>query len=289
MRNEKAKELKDGLAKLIEALAMDTDEARQSTLFTSYLRACGMFHNYSWHNCALIWSQKPEASRVAGFQTWKKLGRYVVAGSKGIAIFAPMTFKDKSTTAAGTEQELTSSTSTRVWFRVVYVFDISQTGGEPLAELPTECTGNGGESLCERLLDFAAEKGITVETRTIDGSAKGYASEKGTRITLSNSLTASDRAAVLIHEISHCLLHFGESKPNLKQRELEAEATSFVVASHFGLNPESKFYLASYGVKASDLLESLPVIQQTAAQIISVCATNNQQQTVAGVEMAAAA
>jgi antirestriction protein ArdC len=279
MQSEKAKELKDGLAKLIEALATDTDEPRQSTLFTSYLRACGMFHNYSWHNCALIWSQKPEASRVAGFQTWKKLGRYVVAGSKGIAIFAPMTFKEKGVAQDGTEQE-----STRVWFRVVYVFDVSQTRGEALAELPTECTGDGGESLTERLLAYAAEKGIAVETRTIEGSAKGYASDKGRRINLSDCLTASDRAAVLIHEISHCLLHFGESKPNLKQRELEAEATSFVVASHFGLNPESKFYLASYGVKASDLLESLPVIQQTAAQIISACATS--QQTVA-LEMAA--
>jgi hypothetical protein len=280
MQNEKAKELKDSLSKLIEALAMDTDEARQSTLFTSYLRACGLFHNYSWHNCALIWSQKPEASRVAGFQAWKKLGRYVVAGSKGIAIFAPMTFKEKGAAEDG-EQE-----STRVWFRVVYVFDVSQTGGESLPELPTECTGAGGESLTECLLAYAAERGIAVETRTIEGSAKGYASENCKRITLSNSLTASDRAAVLIHEISHCLLHFGESKPNLKQRELEAEATSFVVASHFGLNPESKFYLASYGVKASDLLESLPVIQHTAAQIISACATNNQQATGV-VEMAA--
>ena len=154
MQNQKAQGLKDGLVKLIEALAADTDEARQSTLFTSYLRACGMFHNYSWHNCALIWSQKPEASRVAGFQTWKKLGRYVVAGSKGIAIFAPMAFKDKSTGKDGSEQE-----STRVWFRVVYVFDISQTRGEALAELPTECTGDGGESLTERLLAYAAEKG----------------------------------------------------------------------------------------------------------------------------------
>ena len=234
-----------------------------------------MFHNYSWHNCALIWSQKPEASRVAGFRTWKKLGWYVIAGSKGIAIFAPMTFKEKGAAADGTEQE-----STRVWFRVVYVFDISQTGGESLPELPTECTGAGGERLTERLPAYAAEKGISVETRTIEGSAKGYASEKGKRITLAHSLTASDRAAVLIHEISHCLLHFGESKPNLKQRELEAEATSFVVASHFGLNPESKFYLASYGVKASDLLESLPAIQQTAAQIISACATNQQTEAV---------
>jgi hypothetical protein len=154
MQNEKAQGLKDGLVKLIEALATDTDEARQSTLFTSYLRAVGMFHNYSWHNCALIWSQRPDASRVAGFQTWKKLGRYVVAGSKGIAIFAPMTFKDKSPAQDGTEQE-----SMRVWFRVVYVFDVSQTRGEALAELPTECTGEGGRESYRTIASLRCRKG----------------------------------------------------------------------------------------------------------------------------------
>ncbi len=284
MQTDKAHELKDRLAKLIAALASDTDQVRQSELFTAYLRMCGAFHSYSWHNCGLIFSQRPDATRVAGFQTWKKLGRHVVAGSKGIAIFAPMTFKEKTGTEDGSEQE-----STRVWFRVVYVFDISQTAGEPLPHLPTECTGHGGESLRQRLLAYAAGKGITVETLSINGTAKGYASQKGTRITLSDALTAADRAAVLIYELSHCLLHFGQTKPNLKQRELEAEATSFVVASHFGLNPESRFYLASYGVRASDLLEALPVIQQTAAQIIFACETNQQSSEVAAVELAAAA
>jgi uncharacterized protein DUF955 len=191
-----------------------------------------------------------------------------------------MIFKDKNAAEDNPEQE-----STRIWFRVVYVFDISQTGGEALPELPTDCTGDNAESLVASLLAYAASKGITVETRKLD-TAKGYASDKGTRITLSDSLTLADRAAVLIHEITHCLFHFGEAKPNLRQRELEAEATSFAVASHFGLNPESKFYLASYGVKASDLLESLPIIQDSAAQIISACAPNQQ---TAAVELAAAA
>ncbi len=152
---------------------------------------------------------------------------------------------------------------------VVHVFDISQTSGEPLPELPTDCTGDGGESLCARLTAYAAGLGITVATKPIEGTAKGYATDKGKRIVLSDALAPADRAAVLIHEVCHCTRHFGDSKPNLKQRELEAEATSFVVASHFGLNPESRFYLASYQITAADLLESLPIIQQGAAQIIS--------------------
>src|SRR5260370_9759576 len=112
-----------------------------------------------------------------------------------------MTVKDKAAAKDGTEQE-----STRVWFRVVYVFDLSQTGGESLPGLPTECTGQGGD-VCERLEAYAAEKGILVETRRIDGSAKGYASQKGSRITLADSLTVADRAPTLSHKIIHCLLH----------------------------------------------------------------------------------
>jgi hypothetical protein len=104
--------------------------------------------------------------------------------------------------------------------------------------------------------------------RSTDGNAKGYASNKDKRITLSDSLAFADRAAVLIYEIGHCLLHFGESKPNLKQRELEAEATCFVVASHFGLNRESKFYLASYGVRA---LEACPSSQRLPRRLFPTC------------------
>jgi len=118
------------------------------------------------------------------------------------------------------------------------------------------------------LCAFASSKGIEVETGET-GDAKGYAEAKGTHIVLSRTLGPAERAAVLVHEISHCLLHFGEShRPNLRQRELQAEATGYVVATHFGLNLESNFYLASYGVKAADLLESLPIIQKTAADII---------------------
>ncbi len=189
------------------------------------------------------------------------MGRHVKPGSKGIPIFAPMFFKDRD--ANGEE-------TTRIWFKVVYVFDVSQTDGEPLPELPTSCDGDG-EPLSERLLSFARVRGITVQTRKLDSQAKGYACGKGNSIVLDLDLSSGERAAVLIRELSHCLLHFAESKPNRKQRELEAEATAFVVASHFGLAPQSSFYLASYGITAADLLDSLETIQATAAVIINAC------------------
>lgn len=266
MTNEKAAELNGKIRTLVQQLASETDAARQSELFTQYLKTCGLFHSYSWHNCMLIFAHRPNATRVAGYETWRKLGRQVRKGEKGIPIFAPMIFRDKQKDSDGQE-------SSHIWFKVVYVFDLEQTDGESLPELPSECLGDGAE-LAAELQRFAESKGIAVTYQPITGSAKGYAHEKGSAIVIDETLASADKAAVLIHEISHCLLHFGENKPDLKLRELQAEATAYVVASHFGLAPESGFYLASYDVTAADLLASLETIQQTAQRIIDGCVTS---------------
>lgn len=110
----KAAELNAGIRSTIEQLANETDAARQSELFRNYLRASAAFWDYSWHNQMLIWKQKSDASFVGGFNTWLKCGRFVRRGEKGIAILAPMFFKDK--TQDGSETK-------RIWFKVVYVFD----------------------------------------------------------------------------------------------------------------------------------------------------------------------
>ena len=114
----KAAELNAGIRRTIEQLANETDAARQSQLFRDYLRTSAAFWDYSWHNQMLIWRQKPDASFVAGFNNWLKLGHYVRKGEKGIAILAPMFLKDKRQTADGNE-----TGTKRIWFKVVYVFD----------------------------------------------------------------------------------------------------------------------------------------------------------------------
>src|SRR5499427_5413429 len=101
----KAAELNAGIRRTIEQLANETDEAMQSQLFRDYLRTSAAFWDYSWHNQMLIWRQKPDARFVGGFNTWLKCGRYMRKGEKGIAILAPMSFKDKRQTAEGSEQE----------------------------------------------------------------------------------------------------------------------------------------------------------------------------------------
>src|SRR5690242_20843596 len=89
----KTQDLQSNLRKLVENLANETDAARQSELFADYLRVSSLFHNYSWGNQMLIWSHRPSATRVAGYQTWRWMDRFVRAGEKGIPIFAPMVFK----------------------------------------------------------------------------------------------------------------------------------------------------------------------------------------------------
>jgi len=146
-KQSKANELNAGIRSTIERLANETDAATQSELFRQYLTASAAFWDYSWHNQMLIWRQRPDASYVGGFNTWIKCGRYVRKGEKGIAILAPMFFKDKRQTADGSEEE-----TKRIWFKVVYVFDISQTDGTPLPELPIKSVGQRGEDMLNRLL-----------------------------------------------------------------------------------------------------------------------------------------
>ena len=89
-KQNKAAELNAGIRSTIEQLANETDAARQSELFRTYLKTSAAFWDYSWHNQMLIWRQRPDATFVGGFNTWLKCGRFVRKGEKGIAILAPM-------------------------------------------------------------------------------------------------------------------------------------------------------------------------------------------------------
>lgn len=288
-KQNRAAELNAGIRSTIEQLADETDAARQSELFKAYLRTSAAFWDYSWHNCMLIYRQRPDASYVGGFNTWLKCGRYVRRGEKGIAILAPMFFKDK--TADGEE-------SKRIWFKVVHVFDISQTDGTPLPELPTKSIGERGEDMLDRLLRFAESRGIAVrfvERCSLNGAA---GTSRGNQIEISTAETdATTQAATLAHEIAHSLLHWTADGQKIttregreigkQQRELEAEATAYVVSEYFGIKSPSEFYLALYSVTAAMLLEAVETIARTVRTILEGC--QRQEAEPASAELALAA
>ena len=105
-RNDRAKELRKSIDDGLDALAKAVDETRASAEFRAYLDVQARFHRYSWHNAMLILRQCPDASRVAGFQNWKKLGRYVRKGEHGIRILAPCPFKKTVADDDGAEQTI---------------------------------------------------------------------------------------------------------------------------------------------------------------------------------------
>ena len=280
----KATELNADIRRTIEQLANETDAARQSDLFRNYLRTSAAFWDYSWHNQMLIWRQKPDASYVGGFNTWLKCGRYVRKGEKGIAILAPMFFKDKKQTTAGGEEE-----TRRIWFKVVYVFDISQTDGTPLPELPTKSVGERGEDMLARLLRFAESRGITVrfvEKCKLNGAA---GTSRGNEIEIRTSETdTTTQAATLAHEIAHSVLHWTTDGKKItsrdgkeidkQQRELEAEATAYAVSAYFGIQSPSDSYLATYNVTPAMLVEAVETIAGTVKTILTGCQSADGQE-----------
>jgi antirestriction protein ArdC len=284
-KQSKASELNASIRNTIEQLASETDAARQSELFRNYLKASAAFWDYSWHNQMLIWKQKPDATYVGGYNTWLKCGRYVRKGEHGIGILAPMFFKDKQTTD-GVEIECK-----RIWFKVVYVFDISQTDGTPLPELPTKSVGERGEAMLNRMLQFARSRGITVrfvDKCVLNGAA---GTSKGTEIEIKTSETdITTQAATLAHEVAHSLLHFTADGKRIttrdgkeidkQQRELEAEATAYVISSYFGVQSPSDFYLAAYRVTPAMLLEAVETIATTVKTILDSGSSQEEPQPV---------
>jgi antirestriction protein ArdC len=188
-----------------------------------------------------------------------------------------MFFKDKKQTPESNEEE-----TKRLWFKAVYVFDISQTDGTPLPKLPTKSVGERGEEMLSRLLRFAESRGITVrfvDKCKLNGAA---GTSRGAEIEIRISETdITTQAATLAHEVAHSLLHWTPEGKKItcrdgkeidrQQRELEAEATAYTVSSYFGIQSPSDFYLAVYNVTPAMLLEALETIAATTKTILSGC------------------
>ena len=256
--NNSSADLKARITEHIKELAEATDAARMSEAMLKYLDMAARFHRYSPCNVWLILMAKPDATVVAGFQKWKTMKRYVQRGEKGIAILAPIltTFLNQ----LGEEEEKL------VGFKVVYVFDISQTDGEPLPEPPDWKSPEKNAELQERLVRFADSKGIQVLVNHIGRDIQGVSI--GGKIILDPGAGTK----TLIHEIAHEMLPHGlellQTDPAI--RELEAESVAYVVGKAFGLNGlTSPNYVALHGADSAMIMDHLERIRSTAAEIIN--------------------
>jgi antirestriction protein ArdC len=260
MKIEQAKQI---ASKAIEQLSQALERGHSETL-REYLAAIARFHRYSLYNVLLISSQRPDATRVAGFQTWKQLGRNVKKGAKGILILAPIVLR-KETESASREKE---SERSAVRFRAVNVFDVNDTEGKPLPELGSA----EGDPSChaDRLKAFIASRGIQLEYSDAIYPAQGQCSAG--KIVLLPGQSAAEEFATLAHETAHAILHLQERRAETTKRvrETEAEAVAFVVCEAIGVKAQnSADYIQLYSGDKETLAESLEHVQRASAEILA--------------------
>jgi N-terminal domain of anti-restriction factor ArdC len=250
-------------------LLIEQLEAGHSEALTNYLTAMSRFHNYSFGNVIEIARQMPTATRVAGFWTWKNLGRSVKAGQKGIRILAPIVGLRRKKDEEANKDITKQNERILLGFRNTFVWDISQTDGIDLPSL-RQVTGDPGENTV-RLTAFLNSKDIAVSYSENISPALGMS--YGGRIVLLPGQSKAETFSTLLHETAHELLHRSERRTVTTRtvRETEAEAVAFVVGKAVGLVNEdaSASYIQLYKGNASLLAESLEVVQQTASIILA--------------------
>jgi N-terminal domain of anti-restriction factor ArdC len=288
---------KDNPTQLIIKQAVDflirQVEAGKSETLAAYLTAMARFHNYSFGNIVAIARQRPTATRVAGFGTWKEMGRFVKRGEKGIQILAPMIGYRRKNADSAQNTDVDGSTKpqpTLIGFRAVYVFDVAQTEGEDLPEFDHSISGEVGDQR-DRLIDFLAQQNIALEFNERIAPALGVS--YGGKIALLPGQTEPEEFVTLVHETAHELLHKAERRTftTATVRETEAEAVAFIVGQAIGLEMgnASSDYIQMYNGNAALLTESLEVIQRTSALILAAIREEEIAETTTEPEQFAAA
>ena len=269
---------------LLDQLKEGTKNIFTSGKYTEYLTIMSKFHKYSFRNTLLIHSQNPEASRVAGFGTWKSFGRSVNKGEQGLQILAPAPYKKLITVdhdpqgkplAKSEEKEVTVTA-----FKVAYVFDVAQTNGKEIPTLANKLTDDvkSFENIFDSLKK-ASPFPIEFEDIAIP-NCNGYCSPDRQKIAISNGLSQSQIIKTAIHEIAHAMMHTN-TDVDRQTAEVQAESVAFITCSHFGIDTSqySFGYVASWSSNKdlAKLEQSLTVIQNTSNSLISAAEEHLEQ------------
>lgn len=281
--------IEDGIKNLFE-----TEKYKQ------YLSTMSRFHRYSVNNTMLIYMQRPDATLVAGFNKWKnQFSRSVMKGEKGIRIIAPTPYKkkveeiklDPDTKAPVLDKDgiaiLEEKEVSIPMFKVVSVFDVSQTQGKPLPQLATNLSGNVEqyEIFMEALRRSSP---VPMEIKPIERGSDGFFNLKDQSITIQAGMSEVQTVCAAVHEIAHAKLHNYEKMteladdgetilaPGEKDRnteEVEAESISYAVCQYYGIETaENSFgYIATWsqGKELKELRRSLETINKTASELIT--------------------
>ena len=205
---------------ITEKLEQGIKELFESERFKEYLRTMSKFYHYSFSNTLLIAMQKPEATYVAGYTSWQRnFDRQVMKGEKGIKILAPAPYKakeerekiDPSTQKPILDADGKPVTETvevmRPAFKVVSVFDISQTDGKELPDIIVDELSGSVENYAAFFEALKQESPAPIAFEDIPGGAKGFFSPVENRIAIQEGMSEIQTIKTAIHEIAHAKLH----------------------------------------------------------------------------------
>ena len=295
---EEKKSNKQRLNDITDSIENGIKELFNSDKYKQYLQTMSRFHRYSVNNQMLIYMQKPNATLVAGFNKWRdQFSRNVKKGEKGIKIIAPTPFNKKieeTKLDPDTKLPMLDDNGKEIkvekeiqipMFRVVSVFDVSQTEGKPLPQLASDLSGNveNYDAFIEAIRRSAT---VPVEFKPLEKGTDGYFSLDEQKIVIREGMSEVQTVSALLHELAHSKLHNrkdeqvkdGEqpeetAKINRNTEEVQAESISFAVCAYYGIKTdENSFgYIASWsnGKELKELKESLEVINKTSSKMIT--------------------
>ena len=257
---------------LLEGLSAGIADLTTSEKWTQYLDVQSKFYRYSPNNVMLILLQNPYATRVAGYRAWQALDHQVMAKESALRILAPMTYKRDDAPEGEKAREIRG-------FKLVPVFDISQTEGPDLPDIVSKLEGLAPEGVFAKLTEFAQGIGFRVERpQSLDSGANGDTSHSEGRIRVVSSNSEAQQAKTLAHEIGHALLHDPgvEATKDLERglKELEAESTAYVICTALGMDTSdySFGYVAGWAGGAPEATQGIKAstgrIQKAATAVL---------------------
>lgn len=277
-KKKSAADRKAEMEALHAQLAEQVEQLRTSEQWARYLEFCRSFHRYSIGNLLLIFAQAPEATQVAGYRTWQKLGRQVRKGEHGIRIIGTGTKKVES------EDDETGEVvegKRRVFFPVS-VFDQAQTdlmeGREDVSEVARKLEGEDAAGICTAVAAYLVSSGVIVKRENITNGANGYTRKQddgSTLVVVDDRHSPAQAAKTMLHEAAHITLghvddDYSEYVAHRGRYEVEAESVAYVVAGLLGLDTSeySTGYVAGWATKAE-----ADVLKETAARVLAASHT----------------
>ena len=253
-------------AQLVGAVA----ELVHSEKWAQMLEVAARFTTYSPSNVLLIAVQRPDATQVAGIRTWNSLGRRVNKGEHGIAILAPCVYRTEEETASKGDDKVPEPAGDGPMprrevrgFRVVHVFDVSQTDGAPLPDTgPGRLTGDAPLHAWDGLVGLTLDAGYRLERRTCAEGVNGWTAALEKVVVLDTTLEPAQAVKTLAHELGHIRANhagrfpdYGVDRACRGAAEVEAESIAYILTSHLGMNPAA--YAVPYVAGWADDLDVL--------------------------------